>query len=204
MSKSSALVSLQTLISKILKNETKSRTHILSLKISLNAFNFIKPPLSLIIKPQFFQPLLDTPTSLKLKSLKLHGPPTDFELLIKKVGSYLEHLELFIIGASGGVYESVIINCDQIKFLCLANLYHDDNSQLYGMITRSVLKSLSSFLVDYKHDGLNKFLFRNRKNEGIDITFNILKNFFVKEMPSFVKMQRYHDLVVRISDINYD
>ncbi|CAG8611602.1 3466_t:CDS:2 [Funneliformis mosseae] len=73
------------------------------------------------IKPQ----LLDTPTSLKLKSLKLHG-------------------------ASGGVYESVIINCDQIKFLCLANLYHNDNSRLYGMITRNNKRlkylTISSFM----------------------------------------------------------
>ncbi|CAI2170292.1 141_t:CDS:1 [Funneliformis geosporum] len=224
------------------------------------------------IKPQFFQPLLDTPTPLKLKSLKVYGQPTGFELLIEKAGSYLEHLDLFLKGASGGVYESIIIHCNRIKFLCLANLYHDDNSQLYKMIHRnndhlkyltlatgmnvkmnskflcglgSVLsnsleyldlsiaadrKSLKTFLANFRNVGLKTFLFRNRKYENVDVTFNVLKSFvieneirnfsynvnkyfnpehhnllqFIKNMPPSVNLQRYSDLVVSFSDFNYD
>ncbi|CAI2181351.1 15353_t:CDS:1 [Funneliformis geosporum] len=155
--------------SKNLNNMLKSKAVLLSLNVSLDAFNYYNNRLTSIefhrcnfknvdtfdelndftqlrylsfincksIKPQFFQPLLDTQTPLKLKSLKLTGPPTGFDLLIQKAGYYLENLELFLFGASGQVYESIRIHCDQIKFFHLANLHHDDNSQLYGMITRN-------------------------------------------------------------------
>ncbi|CAI2192406.1 3691_t:CDS:2, partial [Funneliformis geosporum] len=155
--------------SRNLTNETRSRIHLLSFNISLDALNYYNNNLTSIefhrcnfqkvykfdelndlaqlrslvfiqckwINSQFFQSLLDIPTPLKLKSLKIHGPATGFDLLIKKSGSYLEHLELFLIGPSGGVYENIIIHCDQLKFLHLANINHKDNSQLYGMISRN-------------------------------------------------------------------
>ncbi|CAI2195643.1 17668_t:CDS:1, partial [Funneliformis geosporum] len=95
---------------------------------------------------QFFQPLLNTPSLLKLKSLKLIGQLTEYELLIKKFGSYLEYLVLGLNGGiSGEAYKKLIIHCNQIKFLQLMHISYDDYSQLYRMITsnKEHLKYLS-------------------------------------------------------------
>ncbi len=90
---------------------------------------------------------------------------------------------------------------------------------------------LKPFLVNCKHIELNKLLVRNNNIKNTDITFNIFKEFvrekkvknfayyvsslfdsnnlkhqnlakLVDEAQSFVKMKKYNDLVVRISDFD--
>ncbi|CAI2162573.1 2177_t:CDS:1 [Funneliformis geosporum] len=88
------------------------------------------------------QPLLDIPTPLKINSLTISCKITTIvllQLLFQKIGSYLEHLELSIYNniMRGKALESIIENCDKIKFLNLNNLNVIDNPRLFKLITNS-------------------------------------------------------------------
>ncbi len=90
---------------------------------------------------------------------------------------------------------------------------------------------LKNFLDNCEHVELNKLLVRNRSTKNLDVTFNILKTFvrekkvknfayqvncyfdpdnlehqnlekLVSETQHFVKLKRYSDLTIRISDFD--
>ncbi|CAG8458960.1 7430_t:CDS:1 [Funneliformis mosseae] len=89
------------------------------------------------VTTQFLQPLLDIPTPLKIKSLKVIGWFSGLDLLLQKIGSHLKHLELYLIDDSerDASFESIISFCDQIKFLDLSNFEIHNITQLYRLIT---------------------------------------------------------------------
>ena len=83
------------------------------------------------ITAQFFQPLLDTPTPLKIKTLRVSGPISGIALLLQKVGPYLKHLELAI--HEENTLKCIMNSCETIKFLSLS--IGDPNLlQLYELI----------------------------------------------------------------------
>ena len=89
------------------------------------------------IKIQCFQSLLDLPDPLQIKSLKVIGSISGIDLLIQKIDSYLEYLELGIrdITERRKALQSVMNYCNQIKFLHLSYIYCSNIYQLYKIIT---------------------------------------------------------------------
>ncbi|CAG8714198.1 192_t:CDS:1 [Funneliformis mosseae] len=89
------------------------------------------------ITSRFLQPLLDIPTPLKIKSLKVIGLFPKLALLLQKIGSYLEHLELYLFDDDerDASFESIMRFCDKIKFLYLSNFDQQNVTQLYELIT---------------------------------------------------------------------
>ena len=82
-----------------------------------------------------FQSLLDDPFPLKINSLKVDSNISGIDLLLQKVGSFLENLNLRIYDniEQRKAYESVVIYCNKIKFLNL--------SYIYNLLNLSKLKS---------------------------------------------------------------
>src|SRR5207248_1943531 len=83
------------------------------------------------VKLHVFQPLLDITTPLKIKSLTLKSTRADnalIQLLIQKIGAYLENLFIDFIRYSLELSDYIealdyIINdCKNIKFLYLLNI----------------------------------------------------------------------------------
>ncbi|CAI2163862.1 11055_t:CDS:1 [Funneliformis geosporum] len=102
------------------------------------------------ITVRFFQPLLNIPTPLKIKTLKLEGQITEttfIQLLLQKVGSYVENLELklWVDIERERAFESIIKYCDKIQFLHLYEIDYVNIPQLSKLIThvRKHLKYLS-------------------------------------------------------------
>src|SRR6266542_3321453 len=86
---------------------------------------------------QVFQPLLDIPT-LKIRSLKIDDSQTSgIDLLIQKVGSYLEHLELSLDKCTErkNAFKSIVDYCDKIQFLYLDCIWFEDIPQIFKIIT---------------------------------------------------------------------
>ncbi|CAI2194150.1 4316_t:CDS:1, partial [Funneliformis geosporum] len=79
-------------------------------------------------------------TPLKIKSLKIIGWFPGLPLLLQKVGTYLEYLELSLIGDNEreASFESIMSFCDKIKFLYLSNFDKKNVTQLFELITRSL------------------------------------------------------------------
>ncbi|CAG8504491.1 3486_t:CDS:1 [Funneliformis mosseae] len=102
------------------------------------------------ITVRVFQPLLNIPTPLKIKTLKLEGQIAEtvfIQLLLQKAGSYVENLELklWVDVERKRVFESIIKYCDKIQFLHLYEIDYVNIPQLYKLITqvRKNLKYLS-------------------------------------------------------------
>ncbi|CAG8541957.1 4771_t:CDS:2 [Funneliformis caledonium] len=119
--------------SKFLSDLIQSKPQLLSLTIQcLNGkFSFSNDTFKLFpnsltsikfVYCDFLKSLLNISTPLKIKTLKVVGKIKGITLLIQKVGSYLEHLELDISSASDKykTTESIANYCDKIKFLCIS------------------------------------------------------------------------------------
>ncbi|CAI2187971.1 10810_t:CDS:1 [Funneliformis geosporum] len=84
---------------------------------------------------QLFQPLLNNPSPLKLRSLKGVGVIPGIAVLIQSVGPYLKYLELRFLEdhAKNMALESIIRYCDKIVFLSLS-CFDDKDAHLYNKI----------------------------------------------------------------------
>jgi len=88
------------------------------------------------LKTQNFQSLLDDPLPLKIKSLKVIGKTLGIELLLRKVGPYLENLELKLWKdlERNEAFKSMLNHCDRIKFLYIFWINHENIPRLYELI----------------------------------------------------------------------
>src|SRR5206468_3306255 len=83
------------------------------------------------------QPLLDISTPLRIKSLTLQCSHIDnalIQLLIQKIGAYLENLFINLIRFSTEVLDCIINYCENIKFLYLFSIGYDI-SKAFQLIT---------------------------------------------------------------------
>jgi len=82
---------------------------------------------------------------LKIKSLKVVGLISGINLLLQKVGPYLEHLELGIWEGEEKAFEYIINSCDKIQFLYFYGIcYEKIIPQLFKLIhINKYLKYLS-------------------------------------------------------------
>ncbi|CAG8618007.1 4523_t:CDS:1 [Funneliformis mosseae] len=88
------------------------------------------------LKNQMFQPLIDNPTSLKVRSLRLIGELTEYSSLLQKIGPHVENLviKLFTHDESNAL-ESVIKYCTKVKFLQISSIDTYDIPQVCELIT---------------------------------------------------------------------
>ncbi|CAI2198481.1 7597_t:CDS:1, partial [Funneliformis geosporum] len=87
------------------------------------------------ITTTFLQPLFDI-TPLKIKSLKVVGVGIRvLDLLLQKIGSHLENLELNLIVDNETYFASIMRFCDKIKFLYLYNIHQKNFNRLNELIT---------------------------------------------------------------------
>ncbi len=94
----------------------------------------------MFLTTRVFQSLIDIPT-LKIRSLKVDNEVsriTGVDLLIRRVGLYLEHLEIGIGEETERekVFESIINSCDKIKLLYLYDIGDKNIPQLFKLITQ--------------------------------------------------------------------
>ncbi|CAI2179745.1 6690_t:CDS:1 [Funneliformis geosporum] len=85
-----------------------------------------------------FQSLLVHPNPLKIKTLRVHGRNPGINLLLRKVGLELEHLDLMLFERNERekAFDTIINYCYKIKFLLLSWINSDDTYQLFELITR--------------------------------------------------------------------
>ncbi|CAG8601188.1 1482_t:CDS:1, partial [Funneliformis caledonium] len=85
---------------------------------------------------QMFQPLIDNPTSLKVRSLRLIGELTEYSSLLQKIGPHVENLviKLFTHDESNAL-ESVIKYCTKVRFLQISSIDTYDIPQVCELIT---------------------------------------------------------------------
>ncbi|CAG8445178.1 12654_t:CDS:1 [Funneliformis caledonium] len=73
---------------------------------------------------QAFQPLLDNPASLKVKSLQLGGKISEYSFLLQKIGPHVEDLSVELgfgdIERCDKAFKNIITYCRKIKFLHVA------------------------------------------------------------------------------------
>ncbi|CAI2201940.1 5070_t:CDS:2, partial [Funneliformis geosporum] len=96
----------------------------------------------------FLQPLLDITTPLKIKSLKVVGHFPVLDLLLEKIGSYLEYLELFL---NDGYFLNELIThfSKSLRYLSFKNDSLDPNdSRNIIRIDSMILKVLGQILPD--------------------------------------------------------
>ncbi len=102
---------------------------------------------------QAFQPLLGITVPLKIKSLRVFSLTSGIDLLIQKVGSYLENLELDLTDTERkNAFKSIVNYCDKIKFLYLYRIDDKDLPQLCKLITH-LNKHLKYLYLENKHLG---------------------------------------------------
>jgi len=119
---------------------------------------------------QVFQPLLNIP-ALKIKSLKVEAIQiSGIDLLLQKVGSFLEHLELYLRKDSlrKKAFESIVYHCDKIQFLYLYGIDDENIHQIFKLIIHinRHLKYLSL---------QNKFYYYQYNENNLKISSMILK-----------------------------
>ncbi|CAI2177920.1 426_t:CDS:1 [Funneliformis geosporum] len=92
------------------------------------------------LKDQAFQPLIDNPSSLKVKSLKLGGKISEYALLLQKIGPYVEDLSVELgfgdIERCDKAFKNIITYCNKIKFLHIAYTNHVNIPQICELITQ--------------------------------------------------------------------
>ncbi|RIA90750.1 hypothetical protein C1645_875899 [Glomus cerebriforme] len=103
------------------------------------------------------QPLLDIPTPLKIKSLKIGGGNINvnsIQLLFQKIGTYLENLYLSvpIDDMREIIINSIIQYCDKLKFLHLSHINRKNVTQICKLLShfKGHLKYLT---LEYKFIG---------------------------------------------------
>ncbi|CAG8464097.1 13185_t:CDS:2 [Funneliformis caledonium] len=160
-----------------------------------------------------FQPLIDNPTSLKVRSLRLVGKLTEYSSLLQKIG-HVENLssnyqfptmkEMLLI-----VLSSTVQRSNSFKYLVLILLislkYFKTSGWLGPVLSKrsSSLKYLNLFLsidpifmrkfLDHVQNiDLKKLLIRNCHYEDIDVAFDVLKE--------FAEVQVIDDFVYEIVD----
>ncbi len=104
--------------------------------MDLNTLNILNPFNSFIVKESqlkiFNYYLIYSTWPIENQSLKVIDGISGIDLLLQKVGTYLEHLELELgssIERKKALY-GIINNCNKIKFLCLSYTNWSDASQL--------------------------------------------------------------------------
>jgi hypothetical protein len=89
-------------------------------------------------KLHVIQPLLDIPTPLKIKSLTITDININsIQLLLQKIGNYLENLYLSIQSdfMRESIIENIINYCDKIKFLHLNHIDYKNIPQICNLVT---------------------------------------------------------------------
>ncbi|CAG8603849.1 911_t:CDS:1 [Funneliformis mosseae] len=89
------------------------------------------------LKNQMFQPLIDNPTSLKVRSLRLVGKLTEYSSLLQKIGPHVENLviKLSFSHHESNAFDSVIKYCTKVKFLQISSIDALDIPQICELIT---------------------------------------------------------------------
>src|SRR5438876_589100 len=115
--------------------------------------------LNLLNSKIIIQPLLNITTPLKIKTFVFFGNLfedfTSIQLLIQKIGSYIENLVLSICDyeLSNELFDIIIDSCKKIKFLHLNNIDLGNISQLSRILNfNNYLKYLT---LEFKFHGYN-------------------------------------------------
>ncbi|CAG8566176.1 4195_t:CDS:2 [Funneliformis caledonium] len=157
------------------------------------------------ITVQVFRPLLDIPTPLKIKTLKIVSQIEEItliQLLFQKIGSFLENLEINLWKDTerNNVYESIINYCEKIQFLHLLEIDHVDIPQLIKLIihVRKHLKYLSLQVKNNRRSCISYRISKIYVNEPLRVSSMILEN-LGQILPDTLK---YLELRLEIDPIN--